>query len=197
MLFVTLTYPGSWAGDWQRWKTDLHNWRKRLFAKCPRAAFVWKLEPQKRGAPHFHLLVLGVPFIATAWLSQSWYEVVGSRDERHLRAGTQVQPVRSHRGVLSYAAKYTAKREQLPDDWQGGVGRWWGMYGREHIGIAWEWRPLSQPAFWRACRAAYRLIGSRYRQVGRGPPRRYSNGMWVVLDDRQAWRLHQLVSAAD
>ena len=186
MLFVTLTYPRAYPGDWRLWKSQLHNWRKRLFKRCPRASFVWKLEPQKRGAPHFHLIVTGVPYLAREWLSRSWYEVVGSSDEKHLVAGTNVQQIMSSRGVAAYAAKYTAKAQQLPADWQDGVGRWWGVYGRERLGIVWEFVPLTQPQFWTACRWTYRLLGSRYRARGRGPPRRYSAGLWVVLDDRGA-----------
>ncbi len=79
MLFVTLTYPNAYPGDWAKWKTQLHHWRLVLFRKFPGAAFVWKLEPQTRGAPHFHLIVLGVPFMAHEWLARSWYDVVDSR----------------------------------------------------------------------------------------------------------------------
>jgi hypothetical protein len=189
MLFVTLTYPGRWAGDWKRWKRDLDTWRRRLFHRCPRAAFVWKLEPQVRGAPHFHLIVIGVPFLAKAWLSRSWYEVVGSGDPKHLVAGTNVQQVRSHRGVKSYAAKYTAKQQKLPESWQDGVGRWWGVYGRARLGIEWERYIITPGSFFQLCRWSYRLIGSRYRAAGRGPPRRYWGGMWVVLSDDAARRL--------
>jgi len=189
MLFVTLTYPRAYPGDWRQWKGQLHNWRKRLFTRCPRAAFVWKLEPQARGAPHFHLIIAGVPFLAKEWLSRSWYEVVGSGDPKHLAAGTNVQQVMSAKGVASYAAKYTAKAEELPPDWQDGVGRWWGVYGRERLGIAWGFVPLSQREFWQACRWTYRLIGSRYRAHGRGPPRRYSAGLWVILGEDAARRL--------
>jgi hypothetical protein len=92
---------------------------------------VWKLEPQRRGAPHFHLLLFGLEEgLSKDWLSRSWYEVVGSGDERHLRAGTRVEGIRSWRGVMSYAAKYLGKLESLPKDWLGGVGRWWGVHNR-------------------------------------------------------------------
>jgi len=68
-----------------------------------------ELEYQQR-APHFHLVVMGVPFLARQWLSRAWYQIVGSDDPRHLRAGTQVQRCKSTRKAhQSYAAKYVAK----------------------------------------------------------------------------------------
>jgi len=58
------------------------------------------------GRPTLHLVVMGVLFLARQWLSRAWYQIVGSDDPRHLRAGTQVQP-KSTKAL--YAAKYVAK----------------------------------------------------------------------------------------
>jgi hypothetical protein len=196
LLFITLTYPREYPGDWRLWKRQLDTMSKRLARKFPRFGAVWKLEPQMgRGArglgfaPHFHLVVVGLPYIAKSWLSESWYNVVGSRDPRHLVAGTQVQLARSHRGVVSYAAKYAAKKQSLPHTWDGGVGRWWGVFGRGNLGIIWLWAPISQPEFFRVTRVLRALISHRYKAVQRGPPRSWSSGMWAVLDDKEALRL--------
>jgi hypothetical protein len=68
------------------------------------------------------------------WVSRSWYDVVGSGDVRHYRAGTNVQTARTPQGVRSYLAKYMAK----PDE-QGVLGspyclgRWWGVRGRKWL----------------------------------------------------------------
>lgn len=196
MLFVTLTYPAAFPGEWRVWKGHLHHFAVTLRRKLPAAAAVWKLEPQRRGAPHFHLVVVGVPFMAKEWLSRTWYEVVGSHDPKHLAAGTNVQAVHSHRGVVSYAAKYTAKHQELPDDWQGGVGRWWGVLNRDGLGIVWRWAYLSQAEYWQACRIVRRLVGHRQRAVGRAPPRSCSAGMWAVLRHYQALRLLRCLVAA-
>lgn len=189
VLFVTLTYPAAYPGDWRRWKRQLDTWIKRLRRKFPRAAGVWKLEPQRRGAPHFHLIVIGVPFMAKQWVSETWYEVVGSHDARHLAAGTNVQLARSHRGVLSYAAKYVTKRQSLPADWQDGVGRWWGVFNRERLGITWQEARVSEGTYWGIIRCLRRLIAVRSGKRDRGPPRSYAGGMWAVLDDAQAVRV--------
>jgi len=132
-LFVTLTYPGVWDDSWETWKRDIDTFGKRLLRRYPGASFVWRLEYQKRGAPHFHLLVFGVPLIPHKWLARSWYEIVGSGDERHLAAGTEVKRVRRFRSVIAYAAKYISK-EQGADDARC-EGRVWGVVGRANLPI--------------------------------------------------------------
>ena len=133
-LFVTLTYPESWPGEWQHWKEHLNRWWNHCVErkwKC--AASVWKLEPQERGAPHFHLMIWGIPFMPHEWLAQSWYEIVGSNDPRHLKAGTSVERVRSYKGVMSYCGKkYLGKEVRMPKGWEN-VGRFWGVMGRKHL----------------------------------------------------------------
>jgi hypothetical protein len=191
VLFVTLTYPSVYPGTWPVWKRQLDRWLKRLRRRLPRCAGVWKLEPQARGAPHFHLLLVGAPFMAKEWLSRSWYESVRSDDPRHLAAGTNVQLARSHRGVVAYAAKYVAKHQALPADWQEGVGRWWGVFNRAGLGIVWLSGPLTQAEFFAAVRAVRRLVAARQRQAARAPPRPAPGGTWAVARDTVAVRLYE------
>jgi hypothetical protein len=132
-LFVTLTYPAWWPEEWNAWKSHLQTLWKRIGYEWPRASAVWKLEPQKRGAPHFHLIVWGVPFLPKEWLAQAWFEVVGTKERDHLAAGTSVERARSFRGVMCYAGKkYLGKEVELPPGWDA-VGRFWGALGRKHL----------------------------------------------------------------
>src|SRR5438445_4731657 len=56
--FVTLTYPAIYTEDWKQWKNDLDNFFKRIERKYSYlVGLVWRIEFQKRGAPHFHLIV--------------------------------------------------------------------------------------------------------------------------------------------
>lgn len=158
-LFVTLTYPAQFSTESCIQRAHFKSWLMRLQRKFSRVSAIWKLEFQQRGAPHWHLLLLNVPFLARQWLSQSWYEVVGSDDPRHLRAGTNVQRSESRRKAVSYVAKYIAKlpeREGPP--WQG---RFWGVIGRKYVDtntLQWE---LDVRGFARLARAIRHVVHSR------------------------------------
>lgn len=131
-IFVTLTYPAVFPENSKIWKRDLDAFWKRLARRFPAAGSFWKLEPQKRLAPHFHMMIWGVDYVdLRCWVSQAWYEVVGSGDIRHLMAGTRVERVRSWRGVMSYASKYLGK-ECDSSGWDA-PGRFWGVLGKKNI----------------------------------------------------------------
>lgn len=132
-VFVTLTYPAEFPAASCEWKRHIDVFSKRLERAFPKVGYFWKLEPQKRGAPHYHLIVWGALYVdLLGWVGRNWYEVVGSGDEKHLRAGTRVEKVRSWQGVLAYAAKYLGKVLDLPDNWDH-PGRFWGVRGAENI----------------------------------------------------------------
>lgn len=127
-LFLTLTYPSTFPCPSQA-KKHLDTFLKRLFRKYPQAGAVWKLEFQERGAPHFHLEVLGVDFIPAEWVARSWFEICGYGElhPEHLKAGTQVERVRSYRQAMSYVAKYLGKEVKVN---LSGLGRVWGRAGQ-------------------------------------------------------------------
>lgn len=129
-LLLTLTYPREWPEDPRRWKRDLDAFGKALRREYPSAAMVWKLEPQKRGAPHFHGLLYGVDFIRIPWLRETWFRVVGGTQAEHLLAGTRIERARNKHCAVAYAAKaYAAKDIVLPPSWKN-VGRFWGIINR-------------------------------------------------------------------
>ena len=123
-FITTLTYPRKFPSDGKLVKKHLDLIKKYMVAKGM-GQHLWFLEFQKRGAPHVHILHEGA--VCKEWLSKTWYRVVGSGDERHLRAGTNSQKVRKYRGGNRYAVKYSSKTYQkdVPEDYQN-VGRFWG-----------------------------------------------------------------------
>jgi hypothetical protein len=136
-LFVTLTYPPIY--DAANAKRDREVFLKRLLRKYPQVAGVWRMEAQKRGAPHYHLILMGVNFIPKEWLARVWYEVVGSGNPAHLKAGTQVRRVKNYQHAVYYVAKYLSKPSEAFDDGDDGLGelgRRWGHFGswRDHLG---------------------------------------------------------------
>jgi hypothetical protein len=131
-LFVTLTYPNRFPDDPLIFKRDLAVWIKRLKRKYPAWRGLWRLEFQVRGAPHYHLLLFGIPDkidlgAMRAWVSRTWFAVVGSGDEKHLRAGTNVRKIENRAHAMRYASKYCAKG--TGQDKQGRYGRRWGAFG--------------------------------------------------------------------
>lgn len=129
--FVTLTYPGRFPAHGPAWKRDLDAFCKALNRDVAVQAWVWKLEPQKRWAPHFHLVVFSELPVDPAWVASTWWRIVGERSPEHLAAGTSAEPIKSWAGVAHYSAKYIAKidhADDLPEFWKR-VGRWWGKGG--------------------------------------------------------------------
>lgn len=156
---VTLTYPGDWqvvAPTGKAVKAHLRafqlRWKRALGTPI---VGLWKLEFQRRGAPHFHLLLSvpalmpdGSPF--TSWLSSTWASIVGAPDPaeyaRHLVAGTAVDfgttsRMDDHKRIAVYFLKHAGKgsgskeyQHVVPQLWQSeeaSPGRFWGFWGLE------------------------------------------------------------------
>lgn len=139
---VTLTYPREFPTDGPTVKRHLHAFAKRWqrrFGAWP--VGVWKLEFQRRGAPHFHLYVMRplMPWREFLdWAREAWYEVVGSGDEAHRHQGVRldrqfVAATRSVKRIAGYFAKHNAKNakhyQSHPPEGFEQVGRFWGVWG--------------------------------------------------------------------
>lgn len=156
---VTLTYPGDWeavAPDGASVKRHMVLWRKRFQREFGEPArYIWKLEFQRRGAPHIHLWM--APPISPGqsgrgfaqWLSETWAQVVDHPDAeqkaRHRLAGTAIDVRNGLRAcdpkrLAIYFTKHSSpnlhgdKEYQhiVPEPWQQpgrGPGRFWGVYG--------------------------------------------------------------------
>lgn len=142
-IFVTLTYPGEYPDDPAEWKRHLATWGKRLVRYDKSLSAIWRLEPQKRGAPHYHLLIYSEdgkkPFVPKEWIAESWSKVLGDySSEDHLKAGTRVESLKSYRGAAFYTAKYCAKLPEdgdFPESWDR-AGRLWGSFNKKCLPLA-------------------------------------------------------------
>jgi hypothetical protein len=182
-ILITLTYPESWPGESADWKGHFKAWWKRFQRRFPGVSAAWKLEFQERGAPHFHVLVVGVSFVPMDWIASSWYEVVRSGDPRHLVAGTEVHRVRRKRHALAYISKYLGKVDQTCGaDYPG---RYWGIVGRAH-------EPRRVESFGVSLRTAVALQRQMCRVVGHTHQKRrgrtYRAG-WLIVPGAIARRL--------
>ena len=147
-VFVTLTFSDAYQHqhEGEDWKRCLRAFEHRFRRAFPGGSFVWRLEVVDRKSgehvgepfPHFHLLVFGVPYgQLRAFVPGAWFEVVGTGDEKHLKAGTQVSRIHSRKGIMRYASKTLANLPgELGKDVQTqaqNVGRWWGVVVRDNF----------------------------------------------------------------
>ena len=149
---LTLTYPASYSNKFSVWKHHLDLFlSKCLIRLLPNVFVFWKLEPQQRGAPHFHLLIFSdcgqtqeqVYQLKSKW-KEEWYSIVDSGDANHRKVGTWVgfnkdekkrkTDFDSWQMVGGYIAKYLGKAHDGFKDQQGDqinyTGRFWGIYNR-------------------------------------------------------------------
>lgn len=139
-LFVTLTYPYQFP-DPLNSKKHLRSFIKRLSRAYPLHGLIWKLEPQKRGAPHFHILLWGYPIEKVMrFIPEAWFEIAGNGDKNHLAwhkgeldNSHCVQEVRTWKGVWSYASKYLGKTFEVSGWGEKWTGRFWGVVNCSNI----------------------------------------------------------------
>lgn len=159
---LTLTYPGAWeavAPSGKAVKRHLRALMKRwnrTYGHFP--PYLWKLEFQRRGAPHLHLFAVPESAVVSCsccgervdfrtWLSHAWADVVAHPDpeerRRHRLAGTGVDYREGARAsdpkrLAVYFTKHGGAaggkeyQHQVPVLWQHptrGPGRFWGHCG--------------------------------------------------------------------
>lgn len=160
---ITLTYPAIYPKDGEVLKSHLHAYSKRVKRFCRDfggVSFIWKMEFQKRGAPHYHLIIVTareIPIeVLRKWALESWSDLVSkwikkqedyteeemeNAIELHKKAGIEADGVRkSKQGLISYLVWYIHKgsykgkakeyQHEVPKEYQN-VGRWWGIYGKK------------------------------------------------------------------
>jgi hypothetical protein len=167
---VTLTYPGDWEvvapdGDTVKRQVRRLLWRYRRAWGEPLAG-AWKLEFQRRGAPHLHIFMVpphgraggrgaGAGLAFKYWLSVNWADIVDHPDpveyQNHLVAGTGVDYAEAHKcsdpkRLAVYFGKHGQYRDKeyqhnVPEAWQApgkGPGRFWGYWGLKPLAVAVE-----------------------------------------------------------
>src|SRR5262249_14617193 len=83
-LHVTLNYPSEFSDSPAIWRIQRRLIVQRLVRGFPALSGFWKLEFQRRGAPHFHFILWGSMSLCEerlarlrSWLAHNWYQVVG------------------------------------------------------------------------------------------------------------------------
>lgn len=137
-MFVTLTY-GKVAPDWREAKRHFDNWLKLARYHYPEISGFWVAEEQKRGAPHFHLLIDLLTTSAQFDLKMNWLRISGNNESSakdRERYGVHIRESETHKDCATsamYLAKVltfeAAKRsQQSTDDF---MGRTWGLINKK------------------------------------------------------------------
>jgi hypothetical protein len=199
---VMLTYPGDWesvAPDGASVKRHMMLWRKRFQREWGEPArYVWKLEFQRRGAPHIHLWMAPPDTLGRSgrkfrdWLSQEWADIVAHPDPeqraRHLLAGTAVDILNGLRAcdpkrLAIYFTKHSSPNQLrdkeyqhvVPTAWRRpgcGPGRFWGVHGLRRATAVVE---IAQDAYLTARRVIRRW--SRSQAIYGDYTRRFPTGV--------------------
>ena len=186
-LFVHLTYPAVWPQEPEIWKDHWNAFSMAVKSRFPERADMWKLEPQKRWAPHFHALIWNVERIPWQWIAVNWARIIHNQwlpndypvadgrlgaklfadwvddlcvDELvkdSLKAGTRIEAVDSAEGVMFYCAKYLGKECPVSDEWEH-VGRYWGVGGRKFM----PWSAVEEIAVSRRTAVCMKRLVRRY-----------------------------------
>jgi hypothetical protein len=170
---VTLTYPKDWevvAPDGKTVKRHVRAWLRRYDRAWGESVIgMWKLEFQRRGAPHVHIFMVpphgraggrgaGAGLDFHRWLSAVWADVVNHPDpveyQKHLEAGTGVDfrealKCNDPKRLAVYFSKHGQYRDKeyqhiVPEAWQApgnGPGRFWGYWGVKVLAVAVELSP--------------------------------------------------------
>jgi hypothetical protein len=193
---ITLTYPQKFPTDGRQVHRDLEALLDRLQRRFGKLVLIWKLEFQRRGAPHL-MIFLQRP-VSTwigdrqSWLDRAWPGVL--RVSEYVRA-TWIEwdgdPIRY---VLKYLRKdYKEYQHVVPEGYLN-VGRWWGI---RNTRPSWEMLELTPKDFftirrllcrWR--RASARLQGKKLR-FRPGPD---GDGLWVLAMRNGTSVLRQLLT---
>lgn len=138
ILFVTLTYPRSWPDPETR-RAQFKRFRERMLKDLPHVAGCWKLEYQRRGAPHYHWVIqtgseCPDPKKYQQWVQKTWDSCIGAHGI------CRVEVPRSDKKAKFYLTKemgkmvQSSKAERLKcDNVIEHVGRFWGWHNRKEL----------------------------------------------------------------
>lgn len=128
--FLTLTY--DWSPDAGVVKRNLKAFLMVLSRRYAGVCGVWRLEAQKSGRLHLHLVCWNAPALRadSDFLAAAWHRIAAGRSDAHLTYGFHSEPLRDATRAGVYLAKEFGKTAQAVS---GYTGRVWGLFGRRWI----------------------------------------------------------------
>ena len=112
-------------------KRHMNAWLTWLRRTVPGLSYLWILEFQTRGVPHFHVWLSIPPDLGSDFhlsMAAAWHRISGETSAEHLKVHTHAKNwIDWKMGGAGYLCKYLDKAAQkaVPDGF-GWVGRFWG-----------------------------------------------------------------------
>lgn len=130
-IFNTLTFHNLSQISASKSKYFLAQYCKKIKRIYPESAWIWRMEYQKRGTIHFHLIL----FLSTKnkvelteykknQLNSFWHSVTREISEHHLHYGCHFTKIKDFKHLMIYVSKYTCKIDNSNQTKQD--GRHWG-----------------------------------------------------------------------
>jgi len=119
LWFVTLTYHSPFADPSFSATHDLNCFLQFIRDNYPHMQYIWRLEFQKRGVPHYHLILFNpkhLPTISSTkllrQLTDVWHHIADPESNDHQYFGLKLTAMADYRQAFAYCSKYQAKAEE-------------------------------------------------------------------------------------
>lgn len=114
--FITITYHKDYNVNQQLVANEFARFRRDLLSFYPNCQWIWRVELQKRGAPHLHLIFVTQENsqrfeldVLKKNVTQLWFRHKRCNCEHCEQYAVDVKKVTSRKAISSYICKYTAK----------------------------------------------------------------------------------------
>jgi hypothetical protein len=194
-VWVTLTFHEGWRSSPTHVRHVFLAWLMRLRRRWPMIYYMWRLQLQKRGAPHWHLILWPAahstplaPEALLRWIYTSWHACADPTSPHHAKHGTKAEYLNHQTAVYRYVSKYVAKVDLTLE--RSYTGRRWGN-SRDLPLDPLTWFPASDQLYTHLKRLCRRYL--RHRITNRQfhlRTRRRDQGLkvfWPHLTTKTAW----------
>jgi len=133
--FVTLTYGETFPTDGRASKKHLKAYRRAFERRWGKVRAIWRLELQKRTAPHFHILYFDCPYIPVGDWCDCWDNASHRPKEERFGNSLDLRFNRERKDsqlIGYYTGKYIGK--EIPEGAREAYekqGRFWGRWNIE------------------------------------------------------------------
>ena len=120
-LFFSMTYHHNFSLPNKSYVHNLHSFLSSLRSLDKEVEYLWRLEFQRRGAPHFHFIVFPGPSVKKLGTEKYmllcadiWHRISDPDSKSHELYGFKSTVINSYSKAVAYVSKYVAKVDDLP-----------------------------------------------------------------------------------